>query len=204
MTAIARTALVVLAAGLSRRYGDGNKLLHPLSGRPLAAHIAETAGAMPFFKRIVVCPPDQPELDGLFVAQGFAIARNRDPTRGQGSSLRLGVAAAAEEAGCEAVIVCLADMPYVTREHLLALLERLEPSAGRTLVATIHDGVRSPPVALSASRIAEFAGATGDAGGRALLSEASVVEAPRALAADFDTREQLAAADLKVDNRSPL
>lgn len=203
MSRLSQTTLVVLAAGLSRRYGDGNKLLHPFGGRPLAGHIAAVGADLPVLARLVVCPPDQPALDAIFTARGFEIARNRDPGRGQASSLRIGLEAAAKT-GCEAALICLADMPNVTPGHLENLVGRLDPRGGTTLVATLADGVRMPPVALSAARIGEFLTASGDVGGRNFLGSGEVVEAPQELAADFDTRDQFDAATPKHDPKDQV
>ena len=42
-----KPALVVLAAGASRRFGTENKLLQPLFGKPLLCHTLERAAALP-------------------------------------------------------------------------------------------------------------------------------------------------------------
>ena len=47
------TALVLLAAGQSRRFG-GDKLGAPLLGKPLALHAADALAAIPFATRIAV------------------------------------------------------------------------------------------------------------------------------------------------------
>ncbi|SFZ81259.1 molybdenum cofactor cytidylyltransferase [Devosia enhydra] len=190
MTGLGDTALVVLAAGLSRRYGAGNKLLHPFRGKPLVAHIAELGAQLPVKFRIAVCPPDAPELDVIFTGAGFEIARNRDPASGQASSLACGISTAAAT-DAEAAIVCLGDMPGVTADHLGALLGALETAGATGLSCSIADGVRMPPVAISARRFGAFAALSGDKGGRDLLAEAAPVAVDADLLADYDTREQL-------------
>ncbi|MFR3991520.1 MAG: NTP transferase domain-containing protein [Angelakisella sp.] len=44
-------SLVVLAAGASRRFGAGNKLLQLLDGKPLLCHTLELAAALPVMQR---------------------------------------------------------------------------------------------------------------------------------------------------------
>ncbi|MGV3651351.1 MAG: nucleotidyltransferase family protein [Devosia sp.] len=184
------TALVVLAAGLSRRYGAGNKLLHPFRGKPLVAHVAELGAGLPVKARIAVCPPDAQALEEIFTDLGFAIARNRDPAAGQASSLACGISTAAGT-GAKAAIVCLGDMPNVTAGHLGALLGALRNAGGGEISCSVADGVRMPPVAMKARRFGDFAALSGDKGGRELLAEAVPVTVDPMLLTDYDTREQL-------------
>ena len=135
MIAVEATGALVLASGLSRRFGPTDKLLAPLRGKPLVAHIAETIGALPFKRRVAVCATDSEAVRTLFEAEGFDVVANPDPARGQASSLVLGLKALAA-ARPAAMLVCLGDMPFVSARHLGALLIRLDARAGRTLAAS--------------------------------------------------------------------
>ncbi|MFW2831712.1 NTP transferase domain-containing protein [Sphingomonas sp. ID0503] len=111
------TVAVLLCAGLSRRYGKADKLLAPLSGRPLAAHAAAMLAGLPFLSRIAVV---QAGWSGVPLLGSFDIVKNPRPEDGQDSSLRLGLAAALYREP-RAILVCLADMPFVTPDHLAAV-----------------------------------------------------------------------------------
>lgn len=188
MTAVARTTLVVMAAGRSRRFGDGNKLMHPLLGLPLAGHIARTGETMPFLARIAVCAPRDGDVQAMFIASGFTIAPNVRAEEGLSSSLRVGVGAAVAT-DASAILICLADMPFVRPAHLSALLDGLDAAAGIDLVATQGDRGVSPPVALLARRAPQFMNFTGDQGARALLAGAAKVVSEGRETLDFDTKE---------------
>jgi molybdenum cofactor cytidylyltransferase len=182
LTAARRVAAVVLAAGLSTRF-PGDKLLHPFMGKPLAEHIALTLVQVPVVARIAVCPPDNPARGDLFLRRGFEVAVNTDPGRGMGTSL----AVAAERASAldlDAMLVCLADMPLVTREHLEALL-----ALDADVVATEAAGVRSPPIVFARAVFPDLLKLTGDTGPRHLLTSAALVEADPEIVRDFDTPE---------------
>lgn len=168
---------MVLAAGRAERFGS-DKLLHPLAGRPLGQHIATTLAEMPFAARLAVCPVASPRRE-LFA--GFEIIENPHPERGMGASLALGAARALALDG-DALLVCLADMPCVTREHLLALLGVDGPVA-----ATESSGTRSPPALFSREMLPHLATLAGDEGARSLIRTAATVAAPPGMVRDFDT-----------------
>lgn len=187
MTGTDRVVAVVLAAGLSSRFG-ADKLLQTLAGKPLAAHIADTLASMPLTYRVAICPADQPDRRALFVARGFTIVENPDPSRGMASSLAL-AAQRAIDLDADAMLVCLADMPNVTADHLLALIEA---SAVNDIVATESAGVRSPPAIFARSVLPQLIELTGDQGARHLLRAAATIEAPTDLVRDIDTPGDLA------------
>jgi molybdenum cofactor cytidylyltransferase len=180
LTAPRRVDAVVLAAGLSARFG-GDKLLHPLAGKPLGAHIATTLAGLPLAARFAICPLDATARRELFQRHGFEIVDNPYPERGMGTSLALG-ARHALETGADAMLVCLADMPYVTAEHLMAMM-----GVSARVVATESEGVRSPPAVFSREVLPELAALTGNHGARALLESAATITADPSLVRDFDT-----------------
>lgn len=173
-----RVIAVVLAAGLSQRFG-ADKLVHPLEGKPLGAHIATTLAGLDVAHRIAVCPKNA-ERRALFAAQGFEIVENPDPGRGMASSLALG-AQRALELDAARMLVCLADMPFVTSAHLRRLI-----AAQGDIVATEADGTRSPPAVFSQAVLPALTQLTGDGGARHLLRDAVVVRVPPTMLRDFD------------------
>ena len=186
MTGNRRIVAAVLAAGLATRFG-AEKLLHPLAGKPLAAHIADTLAALPAAHRLAIVAAGHPERSALFVERGFAIAENDDPARGLASSLAL-AAEWAHRHDADALLVCLADMPYITVDHLVRLIAAGEDN---DLVATEANGVRSPPAIFSRALLPQLATLTGDRGARDLIANAAVVIAPPALIKDIDTPADL-------------
>ncbi|KTF69954.1 nucleotidyltransferase family protein [Sphingomonas sp. HT-1] len=180
------TALVLLAAGRSERFADGDKLTELYLGQPLAFHVVTALEKMPFRARIAVVSCTA--LD--FAARGFEVVENPDPAQGQARSVRHGVEAA-EAAGVEAVLIALADMPRLTVAHCYRLFDASEGAA--TLVAS-SDGVRPmPPALFGRDHFAALRGLEGDAGARTLILRGHhVITQPDELV-DIDTREDLAA-----------
>ncbi|MEO7220895.1 MAG: nucleotidyltransferase family protein [Devosia sp.] len=180
MTAPRRVVAIVLAAGRAERFGS-DKLLYPLDGKPLAEHIAITLADLPLAARIAICPSGNSARCNLFQRHGFDIVDNPHPEHGMGTSIALG-AQRAIELSADTLLVCLADMPFVTRGHLQALLS-LDASA----VATESGGTRSPPAAFARAVLPELLTLTGDKGARDLLRTAATVPADPAFVRDFDT-----------------
>lgn len=176
MVDLSEVTAVVLAAGLSRRFGRGDKLLHPIQGRPLASHIANTLRSLPLRARIVVWS----NVDVAHIFSDFIQIRNTEPERGMGHSLSLGLS----KARTSHVLVCLADMPFVTASHLTSLIQAAVPDDHRH-VATFSAGYLGPPALLEMSLLASQT-FDGDKGARALLFDARQVEAPTSQIVDVD------------------
>jgi molybdenum cofactor cytidylyltransferase len=183
-------AIIVLAAGLSTRFSAGNKLLADLKGRPLADHIASTIAPLPFAAKFAVCPVDLPELGALFARRGFSVLPNPDNAAGLSTSLRLGVAAA-DKIGADAVLICLADMPFVTSEHLLTLADSLKDGPTHTASA-MENGPSMPPAVFARRHFAALLQTSGDRGARDLLRSANQLFVPARELADYDTLEDFA------------
>ena len=188
------TVVLVLAGGLSRRFAGPDKLLATLGGRPLAAHVAATLGAIRFADRFAVVPRGSDARASIFAEAGFRVIANPEPARGQGASLALG-AQAVSETPATGLMVLLADMPFVRRPHLLRLLGRVGSAA---VAVSIADGVRTPPVLFARRAFPMLTTLDGDTGARQVMDRlAPLVEVSMApgSAIDIDTEAQLLAAD---------
>lgn len=173
---------IVLAAGRSTRYGSADKLLEQLDGKPLARHIGKTLSRIGFGQHIAVVA--HPEVGDIFADLGFNVTPV-EANQPMGASLEAGLGAIER---AEHVLVCLADMPFVTADHLEALLETGDAAL---VVATGGPHYRGPPMRFPLSRRSMIEGAK-DQGARTLLSEAILVQASSALVADIDTVEDMA------------
>lgn len=174
----------MLAAGSASRFGS-DKLLYPLNDRPLGEHIAVTLAAVPLAARLAVCPAGSPRRE-LFERHGFAVIDNPHPEQGMGTSLALG-AARAVELDADALLVCLADMPFVTQAHVEALL-----AGDADAVVSAAAGVRTPPAVFARELLPALATLTGDQGARHLLKSAATVAARPEIVRDFDTPDDFA------------
>ena len=178
-----RVALILLAAGLSRRFGDSDKLIVDLNGVPLGLHAANALSALPFAARIAVMGKT------ALAFQGFETVHNDTPEAGMSWSLALGVAAARIHRP-QAVLVVLADMPFVSEAHVRALLAAGEGAGA--IVASGAGGAPMPPALFGADHFDTLESQSGDKGARQLLHAATIVTAPPHELTDIDTPQALA------------
>lgn len=182
---------VVLAAGTSTRFGR-NKLLLCIEGDSLARRAANAAWSGGLDPVVVVLGHEasriERELTGLPAAVRAVV--NPDYARGVNTSLLAGVLAVPEES--EAVVILLADMPFVTAEmvaHLVDVYRR----TGAPLVASDYDGVHAPPTLYARSLFPELGGFEGDGSGKSVVrrhaEEAVRVSWPSLRLADVDREE---------------
>lgn len=133
--------------------------------------------------------------------QRVKVVVNPEYREGLSSSLRLGVGSLDRRS--EAVVVCLADQPFVTEELIDRIIDRhLELKADAVVAASGE--VVSPPVLLSRKLYGKIARLRGDKGAKAIaLAEPGVerVEVEADALLDVDTDEQLARARELLERR---
>lgn len=182
-------AAVLLAAGRSARFGDADKLVAPLADLPLGFHAARTLSMLPLAWRFVVTGAAAIEWPG------FVAVPNGQTDAGLGCSLALG-AAAAERAGADAVLVALADMPFVPVEHFERLLAGYH---GPDSVLATGDGTRRmPPALFGAGWFAPLLALSGDRGARTLLDRAELITTPAENLIDVDRPDDLMRAQAQL------
>ena len=181
-------AAVVLAAGAGTRYdGPTHKLEAEVGGARLvdrAVRAAVDAAIGPVF---VVVGAHHVAL-AADVAPRVTVVEHEGWAQGQATSLRAGIDAA-RDAGADAVVVGLADQPFVTPAAWRAVATADAPIA----VAT-YEGRRGNPVRLDAA-VWPLLPRTGDEGARAVMRVRPdlVQQVPCAgSGVDIDTREDLA------------
>jgi molybdenum cofactor cytidylyltransferase len=164
-----RVLAVVLAAGSSSRFGSP-KLLAPLDGRPLLQHALDALAAAGVEDVAVVLGDQHAAVEAAMAWRGERRVINDRPGDGLSSSLRVGLDAAAEDVGMEAVLVVLGDQPALRPETIRAVLAAAEASAA-PFVRARHAADGAPnPVLVRRAAWALAAGRSGDRGLGPLLA----------------------------------
>ena len=153
-------AVLVLAAGSSRRLGEAKQLLR-LDGVSLVERAVDRAASL---GPVLVVTGAQADAVRGAVGGSAHCVHNPHFEEGMGSSLRVGLAAAlTAHPGLTGVVVTTCDQPWVSRVHLQALASGL---ALMPIAASAYDGVLGVPAAFARPLFAELGEAVGDRGAR--------------------------------------
>ena len=125
-------AAIVLAAGRGTRMrSDLHKVLHPVAGRPMLAHLLGTVDALAAAARVVVVGAGRDQVEAAVAGQGVTVAV-QEPQLGTAHAVQQAAAALAGFAGD--ILILYGDVPLVEPETLRAMLARLHAADAPTLV----------------------------------------------------------------------
>jgi molybdenum cofactor cytidylyltransferase len=184
---------IVLAAGTSSRMGQPKQLLS-YEGKSLVRRAVEAAVHSKARQTIVVTGAASEQVDAELTGLAVMLVHNPEYADGMSTSLRAGLRAVRPEV--DAVVVLLADQPFVTSAIIDALIDLYE-QAGAKIVRPRYGDQPGNPVLWDRSLFDELVAQTGDQGGRVLLqkyaSEIAWLEFPDlGQQTDVDTREEYA------------
>lgn len=190
-----KIAALVLAAGLSRRFGQGHKLLADLDGKPVVRHVVEAVRASTA-EPVLLVTGHQAEAVAQAAGDGLQIVHNPSYAEGLAASLRAGLNALPP--GMDGVLVCLGDMPDIQPATLEKLIAAFNPVEGRAICLPTLSGKRGNPILWGLQFLPDLLRLEGDAGARSLfLPHAEwICEVPvddPGILLDYDTPETLAA-----------
>ncbi|MDQ5981092.1 MAG: hypothetical protein QG602_4070 [Verrucomicrobiota bacterium] len=186
-------ALVLLAAGASKRMGRPKQLL-PVEGQTLLRHVAERVLQAQVSPVVVVLGAEFEQIEPVLSGLPLQTAVNPAWQEGMGSSLRVGVDALLERApALDALIIALGDQPGLPDGHLDQIIARYR-QGGCSLVASHNGQRRVPPVLFGRDWFPRLRTLTGDAGAREILREErpDFASVPLADDTDLDTPEDYA------------
>ena len=182
----AHVAAVVLAAGSSTRMGR-NKLLLDLGGETLVRRAVRAAVGAGVDEVVVVLGHEEPRVRAELAGLPCTFVVNPDHAQGAGTSVRTGVRQVA--AGADALVVVLADMPYVTAEMIATLVKRYRDT-GAPLVVSHYGDVQAPPTLYDRALFEELLQIPGERCAKQVVgrheSEAVVVPWPESALRDID------------------
>jgi molybdenum cofactor cytidylyltransferase len=187
-----RVAAIVLAAGESSRMGRSKPLLPIDGGETFLGHVLSEIQASRVERTIVVLGY-HPEvvLEAMPEVRPLAVVNDNYP-QGQLSSLHVGLRAVQAEA--DAILMCLADHPFITREVMDALIQAYDRTH-RPIVIPTYGGGRGHPTLFGEAVFTELLEAPLDQGARVVVRAHAedVLELPTeeiGVLADIDTPQQ--------------
>ena len=175
-------ACVVLASGLSRRFGTEDKLAAQLQGIPLLNHALQ-AVALIRFGQVYVVAQSKDMGDAKWIV-------NSAPELGQGQALRLGLKVAKDD-GWKTVVVMLGDMPMVSTLNIKNLIDESHENQS---VISICGGLRLPPALFNEQAIDLILSQKSGLGAKVIFDQLDLKTVPISVEAamDVDTPEDLA------------
>ncbi|MFP7571654.1 NTP transferase domain-containing protein [Marivita sp. S2033] len=189
---MSRVAIVIPAAGASRRMAGRDKLLEQVAGQPLLRLVTDRALSASDLVFVTLPSAQSRRADVLRGAQ-VRVIEVPDASDGMAASLRR--AAHSLPGDVSGVLVLPADMPDITGADLRKILDVFHAADCAFIVqATGADGTPGHPVVFPADLVPAFAGLTGDRGAKAIITanRARLVHVPlcgRRALTDLDTPE---------------
>lgn len=170
-------ACVILASGLSQRFGTEDKLEADLCGQPLISHVIETAQQVEFGEIFLV--------SNRTSGEGCVLIENESPEAGQGHALRRGLKAA-RMADWEYSMILLGDMPLVSPDFIKDMIQKNHKKQSSI---SVSETSRMPPALFYLDVIDEILCQSPERGARDLFDQFPLrtVKLPPESALDIDT-----------------
>jgi CTP:molybdopterin cytidylyltransferase MocA len=181
---------VVLAAGASRRLGRPKQVL-AFEGEPLVHRAVRALSGSRCAAVAVVTGAHADATKAALVDLGPAFLANEAWTEGIASSIRIATHWA-DAGGYDGLLVAVCDQPFLSAEHVDALLDAFR--AGGPPVGSAYAGVIGVPAVFGRAAFPRLMLLQGDRGASPILRESAVSIAWSAGAADVDTEVALASA----------
>jgi molybdenum cofactor cytidylyltransferase len=164
-----------------------NKLLLELAGETLVRRAARAAVEAGVDEVVIVLGHEEPRLRAELAGLPCRAVVNPDHAAGPGTSLRAGVREVA--GGADAIVIVLADMPFVTGEMIATLVRRHRETAA-PLVASHYGGVQAPPTLYERALFRELLSIPDERGAKEVVrrheGEVVVVRWPARAGRDID------------------
>lgn len=168
MRVITKLAIMLLAAGESRRMGQPKQLLR-VSGTTLLEKAIQTAASAQLGPILVVTGANFSQIEPIVETLGHTYIRNEDWNEGMASSIRKGLQKLLENDPLLDGLFCLVcDQPYLS-ETLLFQLRETQRQAQSLAAASVYGGKPGTPVLFHKDLFPELLQLKGDEGARKIF-----------------------------------
>jgi len=164
-----RVSAIVLAAGLSRRMGEVNKLALPIHGTPLLTHTLERLLESNLHEIVVVIGHEQETIRTLISSLPVNIVYNENYQEGQMTSVHCGLSALKEPG--DGVMICLSDLPLLQAEDINRLIDAFLNHCETSVMVPTFQGKRGNPIVMDFKHRQEILGSGRNLGCKRLLEK---------------------------------
>jgi molybdenum cofactor cytidylyltransferase len=189
---------VVLAAGLSKRFGGESKLMADLGGEPLVRHAVRAVAGSGLADVVVVTGREADACREALRDLPVRFVHNPKWEDGMGSSIASGVAAL--DGDLAGAFIVPGDMPFITPDLLQSLIAAFhEGREELAIFPSSPSGEQRAPVLWPRRLLPRLRSLSGTEGGKALLKSIAgdalgLTIADQSLLTDVDTAEDMDAA----------
>lgn len=166
---MSKTAILILAAGESKRMGEPKQLL-PYNDSTLLIHTIEQAAPLKYSETFIVIGAHFSDIFKSIRSQKATVIKNNNWEDGMGSSLSKGIEFIKKKDKYDRVLVTLSDLPLVTTEHYEELMA-LSDSSGKRIVLTNYDEVAGVPAIFDRSLFNELTILSDDEGAKPVVKK---------------------------------
>lgn len=179
-----KTGIIILAAGASTRMGAPKQLVN-WQGKTLLNHCLNQAENSSVDEIFVILGANYQQIYPTIVCSKAQIFVNNNWPQGMASSIRLGVGEA-QKSNLDAVIVMLADQPFVHTNFLNQMIDKYNTNHS-IIIATLYNTSVGVPALYDRSVFFELLKLKGDKGAKPfLMQNKSMVET---INADFELKD---------------
>lgn len=146
-----------------------HKLYLPLQGEPLG-NLALQAAISSRLSHIIVVTNEPLWILKRMYCENVHILSCPNADKGQSYSLQCGIEMA-KQMNVDAVVVFLADQPFVTAEFINKMISCCEENENIHFIAASYRGIRQPPVLFTKKVFPFFKALKGDEGARAIFMQ---------------------------------
>jgi molybdenum cofactor cytidylyltransferase len=144
------------------------KLLLPLGGKPLMAHVLSTVHKLRWADCVAIIGEPQAELAELCCRYSIKAVFNAERVSGQASSITLALQTLHQP--LDGIMFFLGDQPLVNQRLIQAILARFtQQASAKSIIVPCYQGQRYSPVLFGSHWRTSLAGLTGDTGGRQVI-----------------------------------
>ena len=187
-----KIAVVILAAGASRRFGDSDKLQTKIDGLPMLAKSLKAYDHLDAVQKVSVLAPNS-EVADICQSAGFETVVNPRAHEGMGTSLAAGIEAISDDV--THAFIGFGDMPFLRTQTPPLIARAIDKSV--SIIVPTYEGQRGHPVLFAAMHFAYLKKLDGDKGGRSIITACPNVldfaVNDEGVCLDIDTQEALTA-----------
>ena len=160
---------IVLAGGMSKRFGEENKLLSKINNLPMILHIVLQLTIDEISDITIITGFNSKKIKNALSGLKVNIIENTSYKNGIGSTLSLGVSNLSNK--CDGVLICLADMPLLTSNDYKNLINHhLKNSGPSKITAPFIKNKRGNPIIWGKKFYTELMNIEQNVGGQNLLN----------------------------------